>query len=99
MSSSERTTARARARASLEKMTPEEDAALTAAAEADPDNPPLTPEDFARMQPVRRRGAGRAPRKQLVSLRIDPDVVEHFRATGEGWQARINAALRKAAGL
>ena len=37
--------------------------------------------------------------KQAVKLRIDHDVLEHFRATGPGWQTRMNAALRKAAGL
>jgi uncharacterized protein (DUF4415 family) len=36
--------------------------------------------------------------KQLVSLRIDQDVLEHFQETGPGWQDRINDALRKAAG-
>ena len=36
--------------------------------------------------------------KELVSLRIDQDVLEHFREGGPGWQERINAALRKAAG-
>jgi uncharacterized protein (DUF4415 family) len=34
-----------------------------------------------------------------LSLRLDPDVLEHFRASGPGWQSRINAALRKLAGL
>lgn len=37
--------------------------------------------------------------RELVSLRVDQDVLEHFRATGPGWQDRINAVLRKAAGL
>jgi uncharacterized protein (DUF4415 family) len=37
--------------------------------------------------------------KELVSLRIDRDLLEHFQAEGPGWQDRINAALRKAAGL
>jgi uncharacterized protein (DUF4415 family) len=37
--------------------------------------------------------------KSLVSLRIDKDVLERFRATGPGWQSRMNAALRKAAGV
>jgi uncharacterized protein (DUF4415 family) len=37
--------------------------------------------------------------KEQVSLRIDQDVLEHFRSDGPGWQDRINAALRKAAGL
>jgi uncharacterized protein (DUF4415 family) len=36
--------------------------------------------------------------KELVSLRIDKDVLEHFQATGPGWQDRINEALRKLAG-
>jgi uncharacterized protein (DUF4415 family) len=37
--------------------------------------------------------------KETVSLRIDRDVLEHFQEDGPGWQDRINAALRKAAGL
>ena len=37
--------------------------------------------------------------KQAVSLRLDPDVLDYFRAGGPGWQSRINAALRKVAGL
>ncbi len=41
----------------------------------------------------------KAAAKQAVSLRLDPDVLEHFRAGGPGWQSRINAALRKAARL
>jgi uncharacterized protein (DUF4415 family) len=36
--------------------------------------------------------------KELVSLRIDRDVLEHFQGGGPGWQERINDALRKAAG-
>jgi len=36
--------------------------------------------------------------KELVSLRIDRDVLDFFHADGPGWQERINAALRKAAG-
>jgi uncharacterized protein (DUF4415 family) len=34
----------------------------------------------------------------MVSLRLDKDVLEHFQEGGPGWQDRINAALRKAAG-
>lgn len=37
--------------------------------------------------------------KEMVSLRIDRDVLDFFQAAGPGWQDRINAALRKAAGL
>jgi len=37
--------------------------------------------------------------KELVSLRIDRDVLDQFQQDGPGWQDRINAALRKAAGI
>ena len=40
---------------------------------------------------------GRA--KQQVTLRLDPDILERFRADGPGWQGRINEVLRKAMGL
>ena len=36
--------------------------------------------------------------KEMVSLRIDRDVLDHFQGDGPGWQERINTALRKAAG-
>lgn len=37
--------------------------------------------------------------KRQVTLRLDPDVLAKFRATGRGWQSRINAELRKALGI
>ena len=37
--------------------------------------------------------------KEQITLRIDRDVLDHFQEAGPGWQDRINAALRKAAGL
>lgn len=37
--------------------------------------------------------------KEMVSLRLDRAVLEHFQEDGPGWQDRINAALRMAAGL
>ena len=42
------------------------------------------------------RGPQKTPTKQLVTLRLDRDVLDRFRATGRGWQSRINEALRKA---
>ena len=36
--------------------------------------------------------------RELVSLRVDRDVLDHFQEGGPGWQDRMNAALRKAAG-
>lgn len=76
------------------------------------DNPEWTEEDFKNARPFAevfpefaesiRRARGRptveAPKRQ-ISLRIDPDVIDAFKATGKGWQARINDALRKAVNL
>ena len=48
---------------------------------------------------IRRGRPKAAAPKRAINIRLDPDVLAHFRATGRGWQSRINAALRKAAGL
>ena len=40
------------------------------------------------------RGPQKADTKELISLRVDRDVVDAFRATGRGWQTRANEALR-----
>lgn len=37
--------------------------------------------------------------KISTTIRLDPEVIAHFKQDGPGWQSRINAALRKAAGL
>src|SRR5438552_2321861 len=47
------------------------------------------------IRPARRPGRPQSETaKKLVSLRLDPDIIERFRATGPGWQSRINAAHR-----
>ena len=47
------------------------------------------------IRPARGRGRPKSDAaKKLVSLRLDPDIIERFRATGPGWQSRINAVLR-----
>jgi uncharacterized protein (DUF4415 family) len=79
------------------------------APEFDRDNPEWTEEDFARARPPhevlapevlsvfkRTRGPQKAPRKIPVSIRLSPEVVEHFKATGPGWQSRIDEALKEA---
>jgi uncharacterized protein (DUF4415 family) len=48
---------------------------------------------------IRRGRPPLAEPKQSTSLRLDADVLAHYRGTGRGWQSRINAALRKAAKL
>src|ERR1700728_1748232 len=42
-----------------------------------------------------KRGPQKAPTKKLVSLRLSPEVIDHFKATGDGWQSRIDETLRK----
>ena len=65
--------------------------------------PELTDADFARGVlhiggvPVPRGRPKSTDPKQPVSLRLDADVIAHFRRAGRGWQSRINSALRKAA--
>jgi uncharacterized protein (DUF4415 family) len=44
----------------------------------------------------RPKGTTMPDTKQQITLRLDRDIVERFRATGPGWQSRINEALRKA---
>jgi uncharacterized protein (DUF4415 family) len=69
----------------------------------------MTPEMIKRMRPISKetldfinRARGRPPSespKQAVSLRLDRDVIAHFKKKGPGWQSRINAALRAHAKL
>ena len=67
----------------------------------------LGQEDFARakrfdelapaLQGKLRKGRGpqKAPTKELISLRVSRDVLGRFRETGEGWQTRMDEALRE----
>jgi uncharacterized protein (DUF4415 family) len=71
----------------------------------DPDNPEWTAEDFARARPPEDfpelaallKNRGGRPRKETpkvpVTIRLDAEIVEHFKASGDGWQSRINATL------
>ena len=54
--------------------------------------PQWTPETFARA--VARKGLKSVPKKALLSLRIDADVIEWFKKQGAGYQSRMNALLR-----
>jgi uncharacterized protein (DUF4415 family) len=42
-----------------------------------------------------KRGPQKTPTKKLVSLRLSPEVIEHFKSTGRGWQTRIDGALKE----
>ena len=77
--------------------TPEEDATIVAAALADPDAQPLTDQQLKAMVPLRSlRGRPKSENKKLlVSVRYSPEVVSFFKATGEGWQSRMDGVLRE----
>jgi uncharacterized protein (DUF4415 family) len=60
--------------------------------EATAEHPEFDPKHIVRG--IVRRGLKPVPSKELISLRIDQDVIEWFRAQGPGYQTRINAVLR-----
>ena len=74
----------------------------------DVDSPPLTAAEMRRMRPASevvpeiveayRRSRGRPPKAQPkvpVTIRLDAKIVRAFRATGRGWQTRINDILAR----
>lgn len=72
----------------------------------DKDNPEWSKGDFARAVPLaglpaslqtklrRVRGPNKAPTKERITIRLSPDVLRSFRDSGEGWQSRIDLALK-----
>jgi uncharacterized protein (DUF4415 family) len=90
---------------------PEEEAAINKGIAEDPDAREWTDEDFAKAKPasevmkpelyatlVARRQRGRPKTetpKIFTAIRLDADVLATFKATGKGWQTRINAILRE----
>jgi len=70
----------------------------------------LTEQDMARFRPahevlplalqktlgIRGRGPQKKPTKTATTIRLDTDIVGAFKATGPGWQPRMNAVLREA---
>jgi uncharacterized protein (DUF4415 family) len=89
-------------------LTDAEEAEIQAMIAADPDDAEASDEQLAQAKTFaealpglaaaikRTRGPGRRPAKEVVTLRLDPDVVAAFKADGAGWQSRVNEALRKA---
>lgn len=67
-----------------------EEALINAGIAADPDTFEVSDAQFKKM-----RGRPVGSNKTLVHIRLDNDVVEKFKATGAGWQTRINEALKK----
>lgn len=94
----------------IRTLTDEEEVRIQAQIASDPDSPEATDEELAQGRPfaevfpelaasIRKNMGGRPPLdrpKKAVSLRLDQDVIDKFKATGKGWQSRINAVLRDA---
>jgi len=77
-------------------VTDKEDAAITAAAMSDPDAVPFTDAQWAAVKPKLRTGRPKAEvTKERITIRLSRDVVTQFRATGVGWQTRMDLALRQ----
>lgn len=73
---------------------PEEDAAITAAALSDPDAQPLTDAELAQFRPAKQRGpAVLAVRKVPVTLELDSRLVDVFKAQGDDWHTIMGDAL------
>ena len=74
--------------------------------EASGEVPPLTDAALQTLRPVGKlptalqrklgvRGPQRTPTKERITIRLSREVVEQFRATGDGWQTRIDSALQE----
>lgn len=80
--------------------TPEEEARIQAGIAADPDTRELTDEEMAELRPLAElkhapgRPKAEAP-KERITIRLSPEVTAYFRATGAGWQTRLDAVLRE----
>ncbi len=70
------------------------------------DNPEWTADDFAAGMPfdrafpdlaatIRRRGTQKTPTKVSTTIRLSRDVLDHFRSAGNGWQSRVDRALKE----
>ncbi len=71
----------------------EENAEINAGIDSDPDTYELSDNEFKQMKPV-----GRPPsnsKKIPISIRLSPEVVEHFKSTGKGWQTRVDETLKR----
>ena len=54
----------------------------------------MLPPELLKTMGIKPRGPQKAPTKQATTIRLSPDVMAAFKATGAGWQTRIDAALK-----
>ncbi len=90
-------------------LTDAEEAEIQDMIASDPDNPEWTEEMFRKSKPFAeafpelhanmKKNLGGRPKsanpKQAISIRLSPEVLEHFKAGGPGWQSRIDDALKR----
>ncbi len=70
----------------------EEETAINRGIAADADTYELAKKDFAQLRQVGRPRA--VVTKERITIRLSRDVVEQFRSSGDGWQTRVDAALK-----
>ena len=86
-----------------------EEVAINVAIARDPEDSELDDEWFKRARPAkevdpalvdwweRSKTEGMPPAKEIIAIRLDHDVINHFKATGPDWHSHVNAILRQAA--
>lgn len=89
----------------LLEITDQEEAEIQRQIANDPDDEEVSDENAKRpmsfkeaLKRSRVREMSDAQREQ-ISIMLDPDLIDHFKSSGEGWQGRLNDTLRKAVGL
>lgn len=76
--------------------TPEEDEAINAGIMSDPDTKELSADEFRRLKPIKPRGRPLGSgQKTQITVRFDNDIIAAFKASGPGWQTRINDILKE----
>jgi uncharacterized protein (DUF4415 family) len=75
--------------------TAQEDAAINAGIAADPDTHAVSAREMAQMRPLRGRPRVERP-KESVTMRLDAEVLDALKASGPGWQTRVNGLLKQA---
>ncbi len=77
-------------------VTDQEEVKIQKGIHADPDAQSLTDAEWKKVKPFVRLGRPKAEvTKERITIRLSRDVVSTFRATGDGWQTRIDAALKQ----
>ena len=79
--------------------TAEEEAQINKGIAQDPDTYELTDEEFKQLRPFRGRPPSATPIKQMTTIRLSPEVMSAFKATGAGWQTRIDGAIKEEAAV